>query len=146
MLRAPKFPIVLVVDDSPEDLLLFKEVLGKAHLKNPVVTAESGAKAIAYLRKSCQAGGSPRGCEPAVIFLDVKMPLRDGFEVLRWIRGKKAFLKSKVIMLTGSDNPKDLQRASESGADGFLLKHPAPDTVAFMIRDATAGCRPRPRR
>ena len=133
---------MLVVDDSPEDLFLFKEVLGKAHVNNPVVTAESGAKAIAYLRKSCQAGGSPRGCKPAVIFIDIKMPVMDGFKVLRWVRRKKAFLKSKVIMLTSSEDPKDLQRATESGADGYLLKHPTPGTLAFMIRDATTG-RPR---
>ena len=131
--------MVLVVDESPEDRFLFKLMLGKAHVKNPVVTAESGAKAIAYLRKSCQAGGSPGGCKPAVIFLDLKMPLMDGFEVLLWIRRTKAFRKSKVIMLTSSDNPKDLQRATEFGADGYLLKHPTPDTVAFIIRDATTG-------
>ena len=47
--------MVLVVDESPEDRFLFKLMLGKAHVKNPVVTAESGAKAIAYLEKSCQA-------------------------------------------------------------------------------------------
>ena len=139
MPRAPKLPVLLVVDDSPDDLVLFKEVLGKAHVNNPVVTAESGAQAIAYLRKSCLAGGSPRGCKPAVIFLDLNMPLMDGFKVLRWIHQKKTFSKSKVIVLTSSNNPKDLQRATELGADGYLLKHPTPDTVAFIIRNATAG-------
>lgn len=141
MSRTAKLPSLLVADDNPDDLFFFQHLLKKAGVKNPVVTVENGDEAISYLQKSCQASGSPRGAKPAVIFLDVKMPRTGGFEVLRWIRRKKAFLKSKVIMMTTSDAPKDIQRATEMGADGYFLKHPSPEAVAFVVRHATG--RPR---
>ena len=143
MPKAARLPLLLVADDSPDDLHLFQQLLKKAGVKNPVATVEDGRQAISFLRASCLAGGSPRGRKPAVIFLDVNMPNAGGFEVLQWIRRKKAFLKSKVIMMTTSDEPRDIQRASELGADGYLLKYPNPGSIAFVIRDAT---QPGPRR
>ncbi len=136
--KSPKLPLLLLVDDNPDDAAHFRRLLDKAGVPNPVATVEDGEQAISYLRKSCQAGGSPRGCKPALIFLDVKMPRVGGFEVLKWIRHKRAFRKTKVIMMTSSDEPKDMQRAADLHADGYLLKLPSPRTLAYLIQQATS--------
>ena len=78
-------------------------------------------------------------------FLEVNMPPGDGFRVLRWIRKKKAFRRTRVVMLTDSSKPTDLQLAEKLKADGYLLKYPHPDTIAFLVRQATTTPSSEPR-
>ncbi len=64
------------------------------------------------------------------------MPGTPGLEVLRWIRRQRAFADTAVIMLSSSEDPAPVQRAYALGAQCFLLKHPAPDEFAQVLRDA----------
>ena len=139
MNKGSKKPPLLLVDDSPDDHALFRAVLAKAGVENPLVSVGNAEQAIAWLRRACPAGGASRGDKPLAIFLDLHMPGPGGLDVLRWIRRRKAFLKSRVIMLTSSQQPADLQRAAALGADGYLLKHPRPETIAAILRDAAAS-------
>jgi CheY-like chemotaxis protein len=69
---------------------------------------------------------------PAVVLLDINMPGLDGFEVLQRIREREAFAQLPVIMmLTNSDNPRDIERAAELGANGFQTK---PATMKEYVR------------
>jgi CheY-like chemotaxis protein len=68
-----------------------------------------------------------------LLFLDIKMPRRDGFEALRWIRQQAALRDLNVVVLSGSDEPKDIARAKELGANRFLTKYPAPEVFAGIV-------------
>ena len=57
-----------------------------------------------------------------MVLLDIKMPLKDGFEVLRWVRQQPEFAKLCVVMLTSSDEIRDVNKAYTLGATSFLVK------------------------
>lgn len=138
MQPSSKSPSVLVVDDDPDALLLAQRLVEKAGINNPLVTAAGGREAKAYLRSCCLAGGGRRGQKPAVMLLDVRMPVVDGFAVLKWVRNRKAFRGLKVVMLSSSHDDRDYRRAKDLHADAYLVKFPQPAVLAATIRACLA--------
>lgn len=108
---------IMVVDDEPEDLFIAKRYLGKAGIKNPTVTFESGDTAIAFL--SARSSGDEIPC---LLILDIKMPMFDGFQILAWARAQGALRTMKIVMHSSSSLPEDVARAVALGADDFLVK------------------------
>jgi CheY-like chemotaxis protein len=125
-------PEILIVDDDQDQIYLSQRLIEKAGNGFVVVTAPGGREAVAYLTQACDGV-----CLiPVLIFLDIKMPEMDGFEVLRWIRAKEDLAQVRVIILSSSDDPRDAKQAAELGADGYLIKNPNPAVVACILREA----------
>ena len=113
-------PIVLV-EDNPHDLELTLLALEKARLVNEVITLRDGAEAIDYL--SCRGEWSKRERgNPAVILLDIKLPKRNGLEVLEFIKSDTELRKIPVVMLTSSREEPDLDRSYELGVNAYVVK------------------------
>lgn len=131
MVPAEAFPILLV-EDSDDDLFLFKRVLTKAGIVNPLRVATNGQAAIdqleAYLRTGSEAD------VPRIVFLDLKLPLRSGFEVLDWIRKEPRLRQTVVIVLSSSAELRDIKRAYELRANGYLVKYPAPAVFREIVQ------------
>lgn len=125
---------MLLIDDSHEDLFLAKRLLARAGVNHPVVTLDDGEEAMAYLR----AAGRPNAGDqlPLVIFCDVKMDGRSGFDVLKWVRAQGSLHGVPFYMLSGADLEIDRQRAAELGATGYLAKFPRPEVLQRIIEDA----------
>jgi two-component system response regulator len=70
-----------------------------------------------------------------VVFLDIKMPKLDGFETLRWIRKQEALKALPVFVLSGSDEPRDVRRATELGATRYVVKHPPAEVFARLLEE-----------
>ena len=127
----PSPNIILVAEDDADDLYLLRRLLNKAGVKNPVVSCRNGDEVISFLGAATADG--EKAIRPCLILLDIKMPKRDGFEVLRWIRRQATLRTLPVVMLSGSDEPKDIARATELGATRYLIKHPSPEALAELL-------------
>jgi CheY-like chemotaxis protein len=144
MAASEPFPI-FVVEDSDDDLFLFRRLLTKAEIKHPLTIATNGQSAIDQLAGFI-AQGSP---VPRIVFLDLKLPLRSGFEVLEWIRTQPALRGVTVIVLSSSAELRDVKRAHELGAHGYLVKYPAPSVFRDIVAEVSsvpAGTLPDPQK
>lgn len=112
---------ILLVEDDPNDVVLLLASFREMGLGEQVVVVNDGAQALDYLHARRAYRNRPPGY-PAVVLLDVKLPLVDGFEVLRQIKSDPVLKSLPVVVLTSSSQPRDLQRAYELGANGYVVK------------------------
>jgi CheY-like chemotaxis protein len=122
---APTLAPILIVDDRWEDNFLLQRLFRVAQVANPVSAATSGQEAIQYLKIARIA--------PCLVCLDTKMPLHGGLDVLHWIREHDILRVTAVVILTGSSDPADAQRAYELQADSYLLKYPSSQTLGEIV-------------
>ena len=114
--------VILVVDDNGDDVLLLRRAFRAAGVPNPVVAMSSGQEALDYLEGTGKYARRVDFPLPGLIILDLKMPGIDGFEVLKWIRGRPEFGGIPVVVLTTSSDLKDIKRAYSLGANSFIAK------------------------
>src|SRR6266478_3502607 len=118
----PDNALILIADDREDDVLLMQRSLEKAGVTNPLQVVHNGEETIAYLRGEGRFSNRAEYPLPALLLLDLKMPRKDGFEVLEWIRQESAIRALRIIVLTSSENIRDVSRAYELGANSFLVK------------------------
>ena len=124
---------ILLVDDNEDDLYALRRALKKAGIANPQQVVTDGQQAIDYLAGAGRFADRGQFPLPFLVFLDLKMPFRGGFEVLGWIREQPALASMVVIVLTGSDETKVHQRAYALGARSYLVKPPQPADLRSII-------------
>ena len=112
---------ILLVEDSPHDLELTLAALAKCQLANEIVVARDGAEALDWFERRGQFADHPPG-DPAVVLLDLKLPKRDGLEVLEEIKRDERHRQIPVVMLTSSREEKDLVRSYDLGVNAFVVK------------------------
>ncbi|WP_018141677.1 response regulator [Thioalkalivibrio sp. ALJ7] len=118
MSPATRQPSILVVEDNPVDIDLMRRAFERRNLTNPLEVARDGVEALAFLERWEQGELAP----PAVILLDIKLPKVDGLEVLRRIREHERFRRIPVVMLTSSNEDRDIATAYDSGANSYIVK------------------------
>ena len=126
---------ILIVDDSPNDMELTIAALAENNLANDVVAAEGGEEALDYLYKRGKFANEDG--LPAVILLDVKMPKMDGIEVLKHIRSDAKFKFIPVIMVTSSNEERDIVESYKLGANSYVVK--PVDVLQFIDAIKTLG-------
>lgn len=115
---------VLLVEDDLNDIFLVKRAFKMARLQNPLQVVTDGQEAIHYLRGEGEYADRGQYPLPRLIVMDIKMPRKTGFEVLEWVkRGSYPPLRRiPVIIVSSSDNPADINRAYELGANAYMVK------------------------
>ncbi len=114
-------PGILLAEDSPNDVELTLEALAEHNLANRVTVAHDGVEALEYLR--CTGAFSDREPgNPAVVLLDIKMPRKDGLEVLREIRGDPKLRRLPVVILTSSREEQDVITSYDLGVNAYVVK------------------------
>jgi two-component system response regulator len=127
--------VLMLVDDSCDDLTLALRALRRLDLEVEVRTASDGRKALAALHVRGSDDSSEQ-VTPSVIFLDVRMPDVDGFEVLRALRRAPHTRVTPVVMMSTSSSPDDVRRAYELGANSYLVKRADSLDSGAQIADA----------
>ena len=105
---------ILLVDDDAVDRELFREALLKTSIKCVLNEASGGEEAIRFLEN--------QGGVPALIVLDLNMPLKDGRQTLKEIKASKDFKHIPVVVLSTSNSYFDVLQSYEAGASLFLEK------------------------
>ena len=114
--------LFLLVEDSEDDILLTRRAFVRANILNPLQVVRNADEAIQYLAGEGPYSNRDEFPLPSVVLLDLKMPGKDGFEVLRWIRQQPGLNTMRVIVLTSSNTMKDVNEAYQLGANSFLVK------------------------
>ena len=125
---------ILLVDDNDDDVFALRRALQKANTANPQQVVTNGRDAVAYLGGTGKYADRSQYPLPFLVFLDLKMPLLDGFEVLGWMREQPSLAGIVVVVLTGSDELKDHQRAYALGARSYLVKPPTPGDLQQVLQ------------
>ena len=100
-------PVILLAEDNPKDVDLTSRALAASNLANRLVVTKDGVEALEYLRGE-GAFAAREQEQPAVVLLDIKMPRKDGLEVLRVIREDPKLKRLPVVILTSSREEQDL--------------------------------------
>jgi CheY-like chemotaxis protein len=114
--------VILVVEDRDDDILLIRRAFEKARLSNPLHFVRDGEEAVIYLRGEGIYSSRAEHPLPDLILLDLKLPKMDGFELLKWIREQPGIRALPVVVLTSSDQIRDVNRAYQLGANSFFVK------------------------
>jgi two-component system response regulator len=126
---APTDGAILLVEDSPDDVVLTKRALRKNNIGNQVIVANDGEQAIDYL---LPATGKPM--MPALILLDINLPKLSGLDVLRAIRGDQRTRYLSVVVLTTSNEEQDIVSSYDLGANSYVRKPVEFDSFLEAVR------------
>lgn len=114
--------IILLVEDTADDVELTLRSLKKNNIFNEVVVARDGAEALDYLFTTGAYAGRGPNIEPAVVLLDLKLPKIDGLEVLRRLRADERTKYLPVVVVTSSKEELDMVSSYELGANSYVRK------------------------
>jgi len=162
---------ILLVEDSPLDVMFLQRAFRELGVKHRLVTVSDGAEAKDYLEGRGPYADRQEFPLPKLILLDLGLPHVNGFEVLQWLRSHETLRHLIVIVLSGSVFSPDIKRSYALGANSFLVKpagikelcstikslldfwlqkasvpdavpHPTPTVIEFQQPDATPQAEP----
>jgi CheY-like chemotaxis protein len=115
-------PLVLIAEDSEADVFFLLRAFAAAKLENPVYVVRSGAEALEYLSGGGKYSDREKYPMPGIVFIDLKMPKPDGFDVLRWKERQKGLARMLWVAISNFDGVKTINEAYAAGATTFLAK------------------------
>lgn len=125
---------ILQVEDDENDVFFLEHAFRTVELNYPLRVAQDGQEAMDYLSGKGRFADRARYPLPRLVLLDLKMPRKNGFEVLEWIRENPEFQFLPVIVFSSSYQPNDIDRAYQLGANAFVVKPSCLETRIDLAR------------
>ena len=113
---------VLIAEDDVTDVFLLQRAFAAADVQARLSFVRDGQEAVDYLEGEAAYSDRQTYPLPDLLLLDLKMPRMNGFDVLAWLRQQPGLKRLPVTVLTSSDQPQDVNRAYDLGANSYLLK------------------------
>jgi CheY-like chemotaxis protein len=107
---------ILLVEDDPGHARLVEKNLRRASIKNRIIIFNDGQKIVNYLHNDSVASA------PLLVLLDLNLPVLDGYRVLEQIKGNPDTRHIPVVVLTTTDDPREVARSYELGCDAYINK------------------------
>ncbi|HWF18801.1 MAG TPA: response regulator [Verrucomicrobiae bacterium] len=129
-----KVSLVLVAEDDENDIFFLERAFKQAQVVNPIFRVRDGEDAIAYLRGDDAYADREKHPLPQLMLLDLKMPRKNGFEVISWVRDQPGLKRLPIVVLTSSKEDPDINRSYELGANTYLVKPVKFEGLVDMMR------------
>ena len=113
---------ILLVEDNPEDAEMTMRALRKRNLANHLHWVKDGEEALEYLFSTGRYAGRDLRHPPRLVLLDIKMPKVDGIEVLRRLKADPATRKIPVVVMTSSNEERDVVESYRLGVNSYIVK------------------------
>jgi CheY-like chemotaxis protein len=113
---------VLLVEDDLNDIFLVKRAFKLTGLRVPLQIVTDGQEAISYLKGDGKYADRTAHPFPYLIVMDINMPRKSGFEVLEWVKRDSLLRRIPIVIVSSSDNPAEINRAYELGANAYMVK------------------------
>lgn len=126
---------ILLVEDNKKDELLTIRALKAINVANKIDVVHDGQEAIDYLLGGESEGTGAERQLPAIVILDLKLPKLDGHEVLQRIRADPRTELLPVVILTSSDEKRDITKSYQHGANSFVSKPVNIDEFTKAVKD-----------
>jgi two-component system response regulator len=114
--------VILLVEDNSDDVEITLRAFRKSNVLSEIVVVRDGVEALDYMFAAGTYAGRKTDPPPDVILLDLKLPKVGGLEVLRRLRGEERTRRVPVVVLTSSNEEKDIQSSYDLGANSFVRK------------------------
>ena len=118
----PAAPTILIAEDDDNDVFFVERAFKQLQVPNPRRRVKDGEDAIAYLRGDGEFSDRQQHPLPCFLLLDLKMPRKNGFDVLGWVRQQPGLKRLPIAVLTSSREVPDINHAYDLGANTYLVK------------------------
>lgn len=132
-MQLPKTSHILLVEDSAADATLLQRTLRKAGVTNPIHHVWNGADAIGFLNINERASQNGDSTPLGVVLIDLKLPDKSGLDILKLLRGRKAFADTTRIVISQIEYMEHIKQAYALGADSFIAKPITEIEVAELL-------------
>ena len=122
---------ILLVEDNPGDIRLIKEAFKEADIEVSLQIAMNGVEALELLSQEEKKGTS---AYPELILLDLNIPKKDGYDVIRNIRNDPDLYHIPIIVLTSSDDEEDISKSYDLAANAYLTKPTDPADFISLVQ------------
>ena len=126
--------LLLIADDDPADCLLIEKAFRKAEVASPLRVVHDGTDLMDYLKRRGRYARPEDAPRPSLILLDLNMPKMDGTEFLRRLHDEPELRGIPVVVLTTSDDERDIASSYALGANAYMVKPAAFDGMVSMAK------------
>ena len=125
---------LLVAEDSEHDVFLLKRAFERVRVCFAPRFVTDGQEAIDYLEGNEKFADRDKHPLPCLMLLDLKMPRLNGFDVLKWLKSQPGLRRLVVVVFTSSDEPRDVSRAYDLGANSYIVKPAQTTRLPDVVR------------
>ena len=103
--------VILLAEDREDDIVIIRHAFAKAKFLNPLHIVRDGQEAIDYLQGEGKYANRDEYPLPSLFLLDLKLPRKDGLDVLKWVRSQPTLSALRVVVLSASEQVRDINKA-----------------------------------